>query len=115
MILIKLQDGNLDLYSNETIQWSWTTFRFAGAIKDPYTNDFSIPKTSNNLRLLNVYSILDAPSQRVNKTTTPAIFQQDNQLIPIYIEVNEVTAKDIKIAIFENSFLPNFKDKMNLF
>ena len=111
MILIKLQDGNLDLYSNETIQWSWTTFRFAGAIKDPYTNDFSIPKTSNNLRLLNVYSILDAPSQRVKKTTTPAIFQQDNQLIPIYIEVNEVTAKDIKIAIFENSFLPNFKDK----
>lgn len=112
MISIRINNDYLDLYSTEVIQWNWKTFRFSNGITDAYTNDFNIPKTTNNLRLLNVYSVLDSENQRVKKTTVPAILQEGNRIIQIYIEVNEITSNEISIAVFENSFFGNFKDKL---
>lgn len=110
MIIINLKDGYLDLYEDETIQWKWTTFRFSGKLQDSYTNDFSIPKTPNNQRLLNIYSVLDASSQRVKKENIPALLQEGDNAIRIFIEVQGISKDEIKICLYENSFFSKFKD-----
>ena len=111
MITIKLEQGVLDVYNDEEIQWQWTAFRFAKGIIDPFTNDIAIPKTGNNMRLLDVYSLLDSKVQKLKKPITPAIMQNGSIMIPIYIQVAEVLKNDIKICLYESTFLSQFKDK----
>lgn len=104
MIAISVGEYDLDLYESENITWSWTAFRFQDKLTDQYTNNFTIPKTDNNIRALDVYSTLDYPGVQFGKKITPATITLNGTAINIFIQVVQITPLEIEIAIFEDSF-----------
>ena len=104
MVNIFIGDYTLDIY-DEDIQFNWSPFMFQTKLKDQYTNNFTIPKTINNLKALGVNSILDAPIEpQFGKEIENAVFQINNLLLNISLRVVSINEKDIEICIFENSF-----------
>ena len=104
MISILLKDIPLDLYSDTDIAWSWTDFRFRGKLTDQYTNNFTIPKTKNNIKALQIYSTLDSKDVQFGENISPADFVLNGEVLPVYIQVISVTDSEIEIAIFEDTF-----------
>lgn len=104
MIAISVGEYDLDLYESENITWSWTAFRFQEKLTDQYTNNFTIPKTDNNIKALDVYSTLDYPGVQFGKKITPATITLNGTAINIFIQVVQITPLEIEIAIFEDSF-----------
>lgn len=112
MINIIINGGALDLYDNTNVSWSWTAFRFRKNIQDQYTNNFTIPKTSNNIKLLKVYSLLDDGDQiQFGKRFEQAIFQVDEKILNVYIQVVSISNNEIEICLFEDGFPAIKKDK----
>lgn len=112
MISIMLNDIPLDLYSDTNITWSWTDFRFRDKLTDQYTNNFTIPKTENNIKALGIYSTLDSKDVQFGEKISPADFALNGQMMPIYIQVISVTHNEIEIAIFEDTFSAIDKQKV---
>lgn len=104
MIAISVGEYDLDLYKSENITWSWTAFRFRDKLTDQYTNNFTIPKTDNNIKALDVYSTLDYPGVQFGEKITPATITVNGNAINIFIQVVQITPLEIEIAIFEDSF-----------
>lgn len=112
MISIMLKDIPLDLYSDTDINWSWTDFRFRDKLTDQYTNNFTIPKTENNIKALGIYSTLDSNDVQFGDRISPADFILNGGVMPIYIQVISVTDNEIEIAIFEDTFSAIDKQKI---
>ena len=112
MISIVLKDILLDLYSDIDITWGWTDFRFRDKLTDQYTNNFTIPKTENNIKALGIYSTLDSKDIQFGKNLSPADFILNGESIPIYIQVISVTDNEIEVAIFEDTFSAIDKQKI---
>lgn len=111
MISISLENGDLELYKDSNIVWSWTAFRFQDKLRDQYTNNFSIPKTMENIKSLGIYSLLDTPDIQFRGRIQPAMLYIGEQTIPIYIQVVSINEKDIDICIFEDKLTYTIKNK----
>lgn len=112
MISIVVTNVSLDLYIDTDITWSWTDFRFRDKLTDQYTNNFTIPKTENNIKALKIYSTLDSNDVQFGESISPADFVLNGEVIPIYIQVISVTDNEIEIAIFEDTFSAIDKQKI---
>lgn len=112
MISILLNDTPLDLYSDTDITWSWTDFRFRDKLTDQYTNNFTIPKTENNIKALDIYSTLDSKDVQFGEEISPADFVLNGEVMSIYIQVISATDNEIEIAIFEDTFSAIDKQKV---
>lgn len=104
MISIILRNVPLDLYSDTDITWSWTDFRFRDKLGDQYTNNFTIPKTENNIKALGIYSTLDSKDVQFGEIISPADFVLNGDVMSVYIQVISVTDNEIEVAIFEDTF-----------
>lgn len=103
MIRIQLQEGILDMNADETVAVNWTTVRFSTGLRDPFTNDFSIPKTNNNIRLLGTYGLIDSATQMLGTGYAPATMTlDDGQPKSVRIQVVSVTPTEINICCYEN-------------
>ena len=103
MIRIQLSNGNLDIKQDETVGINWVTPRFSTSLRDPFTNDFSIPKTMNNIRLLQVSGLIDSNVQLLGTAFAPATMTiDDGTPKSVKLQVVSVTPKDIKICCYEN-------------
>ena len=116
MISIIVNNENLDLYEENEINFEWTSFAFSKSVKEPYSTDFTIPKTSTNIRLLGLYNLQDE---------TPFDFQEDyikgvliidnntvsHQRINVDIQVIKVNKDDISIFIIESNPVEEFLSK----
>lgn len=95
--------------ADETVAVNWTTVRFSTSIRDPFTNDFSIPKTQNNMRLLGTYGLIDSATQMLGTGYAPATMTiDDGQPKSIRIQVVSVTPTDINICCYENIIPADF-------
>lgn len=110
MIYIQTRNGNLDLYDDTEIQWSWTAFRFQTSLRDPYSNDIQIPKSTQNLKVLDAIGLLDSKTQMFGSKMQTAILYIDAKMIPIFIQVVSVDKKEITICLYEDTFPYKFKD-----
>lgn len=103
MISIQLANGYLDIKQDETVGMNWITMRFSTSLRDPFTNDFAIPKTMNNIRLLQTSGLIDSNVQLLGTAFAPATMTiDDGTPKSVKLQVVNVTPKDIKICCYEN-------------
>lgn len=106
MVTIQLTDGNLDVGSEQAMELEVTAMRFSNGIRDAYTNDIDLPKTRNNIRLLECYNLLDSPNQLYGNQIKPAILTVDGYMLDVHLQVVSVTDDTITVCMYEQ-VLPN--------
>lgn len=111
MVTIQIENGSLDVGSEQTIELEVTNIRFAEGIRDPFTNDFDIPKTENNIRLLECYNLLDSPNQLYGQQLKPAVLTCDGYMMDCYIQVVSVNDDSISICLYESVLPAEIRDK----
>lgn len=109
MIAIYLQGGKLDTYEQD-IETEYTNFRFR-EIADNYTNDFTLPKTNNNIRVLQTSGLLDSTSQPFSTSITPAAIQLCGKFVDARLQVVEVRDDEIEICLYETTYPDVIKNK----
>lgn len=102
MITIQLNNGFLDIYDTD-VELSWKTIRFSEGLADPYSNDFTVPKTQNNISLLNACGLLDSQSQPLGVQIAPCAYIVGSHAINAYIQVVSVDDETITICLFEKT------------
>lgn len=108
-INIQLPDGRLEVYE-DTIEWSWTAVRFSDGIRDPYSNDFTLPKTTRNIDLLNASGLLDSYTQPLGTQISPCVMTIGSHVIDAYLQVVSVSKEEITICLYEKLFPNNVLD-----
>lgn len=111
MIKIQTNNGNLDLYTDTQVSIEETAFRFQEKIREPYSNNFDIPKNNNNLRILEATGLLYSRTQLLGNRLSPAILHYGSSMMPIYLQVVCIKRNDIEICVYEDIHLYQFKDK----
>ena len=102
MITIQLSGGFLDIYKTD-VELSWKTIRFSEGLADPYSNDFTVPKTQHNIALLNACGLLDSQSQPLGVQIAPCAYIVGSHAINAYIQVVSVDDETITICLFEKT------------
>ena len=105
MLTIQLNDGYLDVYTQD-IDWTWETIRFSEGIRDQFSTDIEIPKTENNMHLLDVAGLLDSMTQPLGTQIAPCVMNLGDNVMDVYLQVVSVREEDITVCVFEKT-LPN--------
>ena len=111
MIRLQLNNEWLDTYADETVELSWTGFRFQKELRSGFTNDMNIPKTERNIRLLGAVGLLDSQTQMFGTKTVRCIMQVGLSTTDMMIQVAGITSNEIKICLYEDTFPETFKGK----
>lgn len=93
---------NLDVYNQDLI-WNWTNIRFIDGIKDAYSTDITIPKTNNNMAILEVSGLLDSVTQLYGTQITPASLGVNGVMMDVFVEMVSITSDDIKICLYQRT------------
>lgn len=109
MISIILNDNELDLFEDTEVVWNWTAFRFQTAIRDAFSNNFTIPKTNHNIQVLGVYSLLDQSDIQFEGRLQPAVINLNGQIMPVYIQVVSINEKEIEVCVYEDKLVYTIK------
>lgn len=104
---LQFSNGFIDIGENQEVNLSSTTFRFNG-IRDSFTTDFTIPKTTNNVRILGTYGLLDRTTQF--EAPVDALLISNGEYIEVEVEVTKVTDTDITLCCFERMWTNEFND-----
>lgn len=108
---ITLEGGALDIPTQTKCTFDWVAFRFSKTLREAYSTDFEIPRTTNNVRLLEASGLLDSYTQPFGKKLAPCTFVEGNYIMNAYIQVVSVSKKSIKVCLYEDSFFRKYKDK----
>jgi len=111
MITIQMRNGMLDVGSEQDIAFSWKSFRFAEGLRDQYTTDIELPKTANNIKILDCYNLLDSPNQLYGNQIQPAILTVDGRMTNCYLQVVSINKTTITVCLYENTFPMSIRDK----
>ena len=111
MVTIQIANGQLDVEATQTIELEIEKIRFTEGIRDPYTNDFDLPKTDNNIRLLECYNLLDSPNQLYGTKIMPSVLTVDGYMMNCYIQVVSVNDDTISVCLYENVLPIELRDK----
>ena len=102
MVTIQINGGTLDVLDGQAMELEVTAMRFSGGIRDAYTNDLSLPKTKNNIKLLDCYNLLDSPNQLYGSKIQPAVLTVDGYMLDVHLQVVEVTDDEITVCLYEH-------------
>lgn len=112
MISILVNNENLDLYEENEISFEWTSFAFSKSVKEPYSTDFTIPKTSTNIRLLGLYNLQDeTPFDYQEDYIKGVLIVDEKPNITVNIQVISVSKDEISIFLVESNTLADFLSK----
>ena len=109
MIQIQIKGGTLDIYDEE-VSITFHNLRFGG-LRDPFSNDFSIPKTENNLNLLGLGDVLNSVNINLTQRIEPATLNIGDSLYDVFLQVVAINDSDISICVFEKFFPDWFEGK----
>lgn len=102
---IQLQGGSLDVYEQD-INLTWRNIRFSEGLQDAYSTDVTLPKTPNNMQILQVSGLLDSTTQLYGEKISPSVLTVGSDIISTWLQVTEITEDDITVCIYERT-LPN--------
>lgn len=102
MLTIQLKDGFLDVYTQD-IDWTWQTIRFSEGIRDQFSTDITIPKTENNMRLLDVAGLLDSMTQPLGTQVAPCVMNLGDNIMDVYLQVVSVREEEMTVCVFEKT------------
>lgn len=105
IISLQLNDGYLDVYTQD-IEWTWETIRFSDGIRDQFSTDIDIPKTQNNMHLLDVAGLLDSMTQPLGTQLAPCVMTLGDNVMDVYLQVVSVREEEMTICVFEKT-IPN--------
>lgn len=108
MLQIQIKNGILDVYDEE-VSITFHNLRFGG-LRDPFSNDFSIPKTENNLNLLGLGDVLNSVNINLTQRIEPAVLNIGDSLYDVFLQVVAIN-EDISICVFEKLFPDWFEGK----
>ena len=111
MVTIQMQGGTLDISSDQAMELEVTAMRFSDGICDAYTNDMDLPKTMNNIKLLECYNLLDSPNQLYGSQIKPAILTVDGYMLDVHLQVVSVTDYTITICLYQKILPNDLRDK----
>ena len=111
MVTIQINGGTLDVLDGQAMELEVTAMRFSGGIRDAYTNDLSLPKTKNNIKLLDCYNLLDSPNQLYGSKIQPAVLTVDGYMLDVHLQVVEVTDDEITVCLYEQVLPNDLRDK----
>ena len=103
MISIIVNNENLDLYEENEINFEWTSFAFSKTVKEPYSTDFTIPKSSTNIRLLGIVNLQDEIVFDFQEDYIKGVLIVEEKPININIQVINVNKDEISIFIVESN------------
>lgn len=89
-------------YIGKDITLSWASFVFADAIADQYSTDIELPKTDNNLQILQAFGLLyghNILGVRIPCTASIEAVSRD-----AYLQVQSVSRHSITATLFVNRF-----------
>lgn len=111
MISILVNNENLDLYEDNEINFEWTSFAFSKTVKEPYSTDFTIPKSSKNIRLLGIYNLQDELVFDFQEDYIKGVLIVDEKPKNINIQIIKVNKDEISIFIVESNSVADFLSK----
>lgn len=111
MITIQMRNGMLDVNNGQEVSFGWKSFRFSDGLRDQYTNDIELPKTHNNVMILDCYNLLDSPQQLYGNQIKPAILTVDGRMTDCYLQVVSVNDDTISVCLYEKTFPMDIRDK----
>lgn len=101
-INLYINGRTLDIYAQD-IEWSWENIRFSDGIRDQYSTDITLPKTNNNMNILEVSGLLDSPTQLYGTQLTPSTLEINGQMMDVYVEVAGITEDEISICLYQRT------------
>lgn len=107
---IQINGGSLDIYKQD-INWSWTNIRFGDGIRNQYTNDITLPKTTRNMNLLGVSGLLDSPVQLFGNEIKPCVICVNGNTMDAYLQIASIGEKDIKVCLFERTLVSKDRER----
>lgn len=111
MVTIQMANGMIEVNDGQTVSFEWKSFRFSDGLREQYTNDIEIPKTRNNIRILDCYNLLDSPNQLYGNQIKPAILTVDGRMTDCYLQVVSVNKNTITVCLYEKTFPMDIRDK----
>lgn len=111
MITIQTAKGMIDVSDGQEVSFAWKSFRFSEGLREQYTNDIELPKTRNNIQVLECYNLLDSPNQLYGNQIQPAILTVDGRMTDCYLQVVSVNKDSITVCLYEKTFPMEVRDK----
>ena len=100
---------SLDVYDQD-IAWEWTNFRFMDGLRGQFSTDITLPKTKNNMQLLDISGLLDSPQQLFGTQLTPCVLGVNGEMIEVYLQIVSITEDDISVCLYEKTLPQNQRD-----
>lgn len=107
---IQLAGGSLDVYEQD-LAWTWKNIRFSDGLQDQYSTDIELPKTPNNMQILQISGLLDSATQLFGDKISPSVLTVAGDVTDAYLQVVEITEDTIKICLYERTFPGNMREK----
>lgn len=107
---IQLAGGSLDVYEQD-FAWTWRNIRFSEGLEDQYSTDIELPKTPNNMQILQISGLLDSATQLFGDKISPSVLTVAGDVTDAYLQVVEITEDAIKICLYERTFPGNMREK----
>lgn len=112
MFKIFIDNSQLDTYEDSDVAIEYQPFIFSDTIKSPYSTDFTIPATENNLKLLNIIGYNNKTTSAIQSQYIVGMMVSDLYNLTVNIQVVSYTInKSITIFIVEKDPLKDFIDK----
>lgn len=111
MISIIVNNENLDLYEENDVSIEWTSFVFSKTVKEAYSTDFTIPKTSTNIRLLGLYNLQDETPFDFQEDYIKGVLIVNEKPNTVNIQVISVSKDEVSIFLVESNPIADFLSK----
>lgn len=100
MIALQINGRYLDIRNDDTIVLERTNFRFQDGLREAFTNDFTLPKTPNNVSIFAASGLIDSSSQPFGNLAD-GVLTIGGDMFTVEVEVVAVREFDMDICVFE--------------
>lgn len=111
MINLCVNNEFLDVPIDAEVVLESVNFRFCDNLRDAFTNDFELPKTNRNIRILECSGLLDAVGQPLAHSFDDVTMTVGDRMYRCKLQVASVTPKVINVCVIEKTPIDEYKDK----
>lgn len=106
---ILINNNKLDLFETD-VEFTFKSLRFSKGLSEGFSNDFTLPLTINNIKLLKLGDVLNQPKQPFEDKLKGTLIVGSNSY-SIDIEIVEILENEVEICCYQRLFPTIFKEK----